>query len=123
MDTAYRAITILLAAMVLWSGVAKIRHDPNVIRVIHEIVGVPLRYLPLLATCEFAGALGTVLGILWPPLGMAAAIGLVLYFLGAVISHLRVGDVKGVGPAAFMLVIAAAALALRILTSRAASAG
>jgi len=122
MHTAYRAITILLAAMVLFSGVAKVRRDPNVIRVIHEIVGVPLRYLPLLAACEFAGALGAVLGILWPTLGMAAGIGLVLYFLGAVISHLRVGDVKGVGPAAFMLVVAAAALALRVLTSRAASA-
>src|SRR6516164_7939533 len=123
MDTAYRAITILLVAMVLWSGVAKVHRDPNVIRVIHEIVGVPLRYFPLLAACEFAGALGMVLGILWPPLGMAAGIGLVLYFLGAAISHLRVSDVKGVGPAAFMLVLAAAALALRILTSRAASAG
>ena len=62
------------------------------------------------------------IGILWPTLGMAAGIGLVLYFLGAVISHLRVGDVKGVGPAAFMLVVAAAALTLRVLTSRAASA-
>ena len=123
MHTAYRAITILLAAMVLFSGVAKVRRDPNVIRVIHEIVGVPLRYLPLLAACEFAGALGAVLGILWPTLGMAAGIGLVLYFLGAVISHLRVGDVKGVGPAAFLLVVAAAALTLRVLTSRATSAG
>jgi len=123
MDTAYLAITILLAAMVLWSGVAKVRRDPNVTRVIHEIVGVLLRYFPLLAACEFAGALGMVLGILWPPLGMAAGIGLVLYFLGAAISHLRVSDVKGVGPAAFMPVLAAAALALRILTSRAASAG
>jgi len=122
MHTAYRAITILLAAMVLFSGVAKVRRDPNVIRVIHEIVGVPLRYLPLLAACEFAGALGAVLGILWPTLGMAAGIGLVLYFVGAVISHLRVGDVKGVGPAAFMLVVAAAALTLRVLTTRAASA-
>jgi hypothetical protein len=36
--------------------------------------------------------------------------------VGASVSHLRVGDVKGIGPAAFMLVVAAAALALRILT-------
>jgi len=64
MDTAYRVITILLAAMVLWSGVAKVRRDPNVVRVIHEVVGVPLRYLPLLAICEFAGVVGMALGIL-----------------------------------------------------------
>ena len=46
---------------------------------------------------------------------MGAGIGLVLYFVGAVISHLRVGDVKGIGPAAFMLVLAAGALALRVV--------
>jgi hypothetical protein len=103
MDAAYRAVTIFLAALVLWSGVAKVRREPDVIRVIHEIVGVPLRYMPLLAACEFAGALGLVLGFLWPPLGVAAGIGLVLYFLGAAISHLRVGDVKGIGPAASCL--------------------
>jgi hypothetical protein len=71
-----------------------------------------------LAACEFAGALGLVLGIWWPPLGVAAGIGLVLYFVSSVASHLRVGDVKGVGPAAFMLAVAAAALVMRILTWR-----
>jgi hypothetical protein len=51
-----------------------------------------------------------------PLTGAATGIGLVLYFVGATISRLR-GDFKGVGPAAFMLVFAAAALALRIFTS------
>jgi hypothetical protein len=84
--------------------------------VVHEIVGVPLEYFPLLAACEFAGAVGAVVGIWWPLLGIAAGIGLVLYFAGAIVSHLRVGDIKGVGPAVFMAVLAAGALALRILT-------
>jgi len=34
---------------------------------------------------------------------VAAGIGLVLYFVGAGASHLHVGDVKGIGPAVFML--------------------
>jgi hypothetical protein len=51
----------------------------------------------------------------WPPIGVAAGIGLVLYFVGAIVSHLRVGDVKGIGSAAFMLVLAAGALTLRVL--------
>jgi hypothetical protein len=119
MGTAYLAITILLAAMAAFSGVGKIRRDPRIVHVIHEVIGVPLRYFSLLAACEFAGALGLVLGIWWPPLGVAAGIGLVLYFVGAVVSHLRVGDVKGVGPAAFMLAVTAAALVMRILTLRA----
>ncbi len=116
MHTAYLVITILFASMVAFSGLGKIRGDPRIVNVIHKTVGVPMKYFPLLAACEFAGALGLVLGIWWPPLGIAAAIGLVLYFVGAVVSHLRAGDFEGIGPAAFMLVIAAGALALQLLT-------
>jgi len=81
-----------------------------------------LKYFPLLAACEFVGALGLVLGIWWPSLGVAAGIDLVLCFVGAV-SHVRVGDVKGMGPAAFMLTVSVAALALRILTQKLGKAG
>ena len=49
--------------------------------------------------------------------GIAAAIGLVLYFVGAIVSHLRVCDARGIGSATFMLVFAAGALARRVLTS------
>ena len=115
-NTAYLLITVLFAAMVAFSGLGKIRRDPRIVHVIHEVVGVPLKYFSLLAGCELAGALGLVLGIWWPAMGVAASIGLVLYFVGATVSHLRVGDVKGIGPAAFMLVVAAGALAMRILT-------
>ena len=116
MHTAYLVITPLFAIMVAFSALGKIRGDPRIVKVIHETVGVPMRYLSLLAACEFDGALGLVFGIWWPPLGIAAGIGLVVYFVGAVVSHLRVGDLKGIGPAAFMLVVAAAALVLRVLT-------
>src|SRR5215831_3503191 len=109
MDTADLVMAILFPAMLVFSCLGKIRRDARQVRVVHEIVGVPLTYFPLLAACEFAGALGLVLGIWWPALGVAACIGLILYFVGAIVSHLRVGDVKGVGPAVFMLVLAAAA--------------
>jgi hypothetical protein len=116
MHTAYLVITLLFALIVSYSGVGKIRRDPHLVRVLHETIGVPFKYFPLLAACEFAGAVGLVVGIWWSLLGIAAGIGLVLYFMGAIVSHLRVGDVKGIGPAAFMLVFAAGALALRVLT-------
>jgi uncharacterized membrane protein YphA (DoxX/SURF4 family) len=116
MHTAYLVITLLFALMVSYSGVGKIRHNALQLKVVHETVGVPLKYFPLLAACEFAGAIGLVVGIWWPLVGVAAGIGLVLYFVGAVVSHLRVGDIKGIGSAAFMLVLAAGALALRFLT-------
>jgi hypothetical protein len=113
---AYLIVTLLFAAIVAFSGLGKIRRDPQIVHVICEVVGVPLKYLSLLAAAELACALGLVLGIWWPSLGVAASIGLVLYFVGAIVSHLRVGDVKGVGPAAFLLAVAVGALALRILT-------
>ena len=116
MEIASLVITILLAAMVLFSGFGKLRLDPRIVKVIHETVGVPMKYFPLLAACEIAGAAGLVLGIWWPALGVAGGTGLLLYFVGAVVSHLRVGDVKGIGPAAFLLTLSAGALGLRLLT-------
>jgi hypothetical protein len=116
MPTPYLLITVVFAAMVAFSAFAKLRRDPKVVRVIHEVVGVPFQYFPHLAACELAGALGLVLGIWLPWVGLAASGGLVLYFVGAIISHLRVGDIKGIGPAAFMLMVAAATLAFRVLT-------
>ena len=53
MHTAYLFITILFAAMVAFSAVAKVRRDPRVVHVIQEVVGVPLKHFPLLAACEF----------------------------------------------------------------------
>src|ERR1051325_9300040 len=120
MGIAYLVVTIVLAAMALFSGIGKLRHDPKIVKVIHEIVGIPMKYSPLLAACEIAGAVGLVLGIWWPPLGVLACIGLLIYFLGTVVSHLRVGDVKGIGPAAFLFTMSAAALCLRVLTRSAA---
>src|ERR1700691_3624302 len=112
MHIAYVVMTLVFALMVSFSGVGKIRRDPLPVRVVHETVGIPLKYFALLAACEFAGAVGLVGGIWWPFIGIAAGIGLVVYSVAAVVSDLRAGDVKGIGSAAFMLVLAAGALAL-----------
>ena len=123
MHLAYLVVTIVVAAMAGFSGLGKLRRDPKILHTVHEVVGVPLKYFPHLAACEFAGALGLVLGIWWPYWGIAAGIGLVVYFVGAIVSHVRVGDAKGIGPAAFMLIISVAALALRVLALETGTAG
>lgn len=56
---------------------------------------------------ELAAAAGLLVGIAWRPLGVAAAIGVVLYFLGAIGAHARVKDVKGMPPAAVLLLFGA----------------
>ncbi len=116
MIATYLAVTLLAALLATLSGAGKIRQDPRQVKVIHETVGIPLRLFPLLAACEFAGAAGLVAGIWWPRLGVAAGLGLVVYFVGACVSHVRVGDFKGMGSAGFMLAIAVGALAARVLT-------
>jgi hypothetical protein len=113
---AYLATTTVVALMVAFSALGKIRRDPAIVKVIVETVGVPEKYLMALAGCELAGVTGLLAGMWWPPLGIAAAVGLVVYFVGAVASHLRVGDVKGIGPAVFMLFAVSTALTLRSLT-------
>jgi hypothetical protein len=53
-------------------------------------VGVPRSWLPMLGTLKIAGAIGLLVGLVGPPvIGISAATGLVLYFVGAVIAHFR----------------------------------
>ncbi|MFD4240661.1 DoxX family protein [Streptomyces sp. NPDC058525] len=75
---------------------------------------MPDSWLPRLATLKAAGAIGLVAGLWFTPLGIAAA-GATLYFIGAVISHLRVKDYE-LAPAAVLAAAAAAALVLRALS-------
>jgi len=110
----YLTITLIVAGLVAFSAIAKIRRDPVVVRTIHDVVGLPLTYFPLLAVCELAGALGLILGIFWPLLGIVAGVGLVLYFVVAILSHFRVGDFRGFGPAFFMWVAVMVALGMRL---------
>jgi uncharacterized membrane protein YphA (DoxX/SURF4 family) len=116
MFVAYIIVAILTAALATASGVFKLQRNPRVIKSIHEVVRVPMRWIPWLAVCEFAGALGLLIGIVWPPLGVAAAIGLVIYFISAVIGHLRVRDFQGLGSPALPLVLSIATLVTRILS-------
>ncbi|HTS62290.1 MAG TPA: DoxX family protein [Candidatus Acidoferrales bacterium] len=122
MHIAYLVVTIALAAVAAFSGLGKLRHDPRIVHAVHEVVGIPLRYFPHLAACEIAGSLGLLVGIWWPLLGLAAGIGLVIYFVGAIVSHLRVGDRNGIGPAAFLLTVSVAAVVLRALSNQAGAA-
>ncbi|ORL16046.1 DoxX family protein [Prescottella equi] len=53
-------------------------------------VNLPASVLPCLATLKLAGAVGLVVGLtVIPWLGVAAAVGLILFFIGAVVAHIR----------------------------------
>jgi hypothetical protein len=70
----------------------------------------------MLGLLNAAAAFGLLIGLIGvPPIGTAAAIGLVLYFFGAIVAHLRVRDYS-IGPAAAFLLLAAAALVLGLVS-------
>ena len=107
---------VLLAAMLAMSASLKLRQNEQAVAVIGGTVGVPLRFFPVLAALELAGAAGILIGLWLAPLGVVAAAGLVVYFVGAVVGHLRVGDTAGLTMPLPPLVLAIAVLALRLAT-------
>jgi protein-S-isoprenylcysteine O-methyltransferase Ste14 len=113
MEFPYVVVAAVLAAILVGSGAGKLARAKQVVANLSK-VGVPEKAYPPLAACEFAGAIGLVAGIWWPPLGIAAAIGVLLYFILAVARHVQKRDANGMTPAAVLLMLSAAALGLRI---------
>lgn len=109
-------VTVLLTAMLAMSASLKLRQHEQVVAVIGGTVGVPTRLFPVLAGLELAGAAGIVVGLWLQPLGIAASVGLVAYFIGAVIGHLRVRDTKNLMMPLPPLVLSVAVLVLQLLT-------
>lgn len=111
MFIAYAVVGGLLALVLTASATLTLRRNPAVTSSMQK-VGVPESWLPRLAALKAAGAIGLVAGLWMTPLGVAAAIGVTLYFIGAVVAHVRVKDYE-LAPAAVLTLVAAAALALR----------
>ena len=107
-------VSALLGAALLASARAKLVQDERVMTTMRG-VGVRDDKVWLLAVAEIAGAIGLVGGLWWWPLGVAAAVGVILYFVGAVSAHLRQYDLKIASPA-IVLVWGVAALTLRLLS-------
>jgi hypothetical protein len=79
-----------------------------------DMKGIPRKYGPVLGSLLAAGTVGLPAGFAVPVLGSLAACGLVLYYVGAIVAHLRVGSHDIVGGVVF-LATAVAALTLGVL--------
>jgi hypothetical protein len=108
MYVSYLATTILAA---LANGCAASLNfvGADSVKVVADRVRVSREWMVPFGTLLASGAVGLLAGFAVPALGMAAAIGLVLYFICAVTAHLRVRD-RQIGGAVFFLFLAAAAL-------------
>ncbi len=96
-----------------FSGVAALAHFKPILPGMAR-AGVPESWLTTLGALKTAGALGLLVGLIGVPLiGTAAAIGLVLFFVGAIITHLRARDYSPqFGLAVGFLLLAVATLVL-----------
>ena len=113
MVAAWVGVTIVTIAMNAFVTVADLLRMPFVLENA-AAVGVPATWLTPLALLKGAGAVGLLLGLLGVPLiGMAAAVGLVLFFVGAIVFHVRAGEVipSVVFPGCYLL-LAVASLVL-----------
>jgi len=112
MHIAYLAITIVAALANGYAAVLNFAGAESV-KVVADRVQVSQRWMIPFGILLAAGAIGLVLGFAVPLLGVAAATGLILYFICAVSTHIRARD-PGVGGAVFFLVLAACALAANL---------
>ncbi|MCP2342791.1 DoxX family protein [Actinomadura rupiterrae] len=115
MFIAYIVAAVLLSLLLAGSGRAKLVRDPKITTGL-SAVGVPESWFPRLAVLEILGAVGLLAGIAYRPLGIAAGVGVALYFLGAVVTHLRARDTKGAPVPAVILLVAIAPIALGLTT-------
>lgn len=106
-------LTLIVAVAATLSAVAKLTKNPKIVHSVHEVCGVPMDKLPILAALQIAGSAGAVIGLWVGWLGVLSTVCLALYFVGAVVAHLRVGDKQGALPAAVLMVLSVIALVLR----------
>jgi hypothetical protein len=116
---AYAVVSVVAIAANAFSGIAAMVHfKPIVPRMIKA--GVPEAWLTFpIGVLKTAGAFGLLLGLLGVPLiGTAAAIGLILFFVCAIYTHIRAGDYSPqFGLAIGFLVLATVALALDLASA------
>ncbi|MFI9153637.1 DoxX family protein [Streptomyces sp. NPDC053367] len=88
MFVAHTVVTVLGALMAGFSAWALFSRQEWVVAPLTEY-GVPRSWWNRLATAKAAGAVGLPAGLALPWVGIAAAIGLALYFTGAAVTVLR----------------------------------
>jgi len=113
MFSGYVVVAVLTAALNGWAATTDFI-GTRAARGNAAKVGVPLSWLVPLGGLKAAGAVGLLVGIAVPVIGVAAAIGLVLFFVCAVFAHLRVRWYSTLAFPGTFLLLAIGALVLRL---------
>ncbi|HZZ00755.1 MAG TPA: DoxX family protein [Candidatus Baltobacteraceae bacterium] len=112
--TAYLIVVVVTALVNMWAAVSDFTR-PRWLLASMNRVGVLQSSLIPLGLLKAAGGLGLLVGIVVPIVGLIAAGGLILFFLGAIATHLRARDFSfGYGAPFVFLLLAAASFVLQL---------
>ena len=116
MHTAYLVVTFIAIAFDGFSGGAALAHFAPIMPGMAS-AGVPVSWLRFpIGTLKTLGTLGLIAGLWIPSIGIAAAAGLVLFFVCALYTHVLANDITGqMYFGGFMLSLNCAALAVTIM--------
>jgi len=102
----FAVLSVLLLIGCLLPAAAKLAGHPKM-RESAQHFQIPWRHYRLIGVAELAAAAGVLAGLWWHLLGVAAAAGMAILLVGALITHKRAGDHgKDIAPALISLLIA-----------------
>jgi hypothetical protein len=85
------ALSLLLVAACVLPAAGKLLAHPKM-RESADRFGIPWHRYRLIGVAELAAAAGVLTGLAWRPAGLAAAAGMTLLLLGALVAHRRAHD-------------------------------
>lgn len=91
MTITFIIVSVLLAALIGMAGITKLTGQPRM-REAATHFGIPWERYRLIGVLEVLATAGLLIGTVWHPLGITAAVGIVLLMIGALAFHLRAGD-------------------------------
>src|ERR1700729_31063 len=107
-------ISLLLAAACVLPAAGKLAGQPRM-RKSAAHFDIPWPRYRLIGVTELAAAAGILTGLWWHPLGLAAAAGMALLLLGAIITHRKAADsAKEMTPALLALLLTLAYLTIAL---------
>lgn len=107
-------LSALLAAAFLGSGGVKLVGAKQSLQIRDEL-RIDSRLWTALGGLEVVAAIGLLVGLVVPYLGIAAAAGLALLMVGAIGAHARAHDLRHGAPAALLMILAVALIVVRFL--------
>jgi uncharacterized membrane protein YphA (DoxX/SURF4 family) len=108
-------VSLLLAAACLLPAAGKLLGHPKM-RQSAARFGIPWPRYQLIGVAELTAAAGILIGLWWHPVGLAAAAGMALLLLGAIITHRKAADsVKEMAPAVLALLLTLAYLGIALM--------